>query len=234
MNMRVTLRMPPPSAFDGFRRDSEQRIETALLAATDNVARRALNEFRTRMSGAGLGRLGYGLGKYSDKERGGVYRRGSGFSASGTVYIRAASERTRGTIEAYTEGANIRPRRGRWLWIATDEIPKRAGRFRMTPELYRKNGFETKIGPLIPIKGINGRPLLVVRDATVSAAGLKGKARSRTRAGGVRKGQREKGTIVAFYAIPNTSRSARISPRQIAIEFQQQIVPEVIELLGVR
>lgn len=233
MNMRVNFTMPPPSAFVGLRRDSEERIAAALLKATDHLSRSALNELRNRMSSAGLGRLGYGLGQYSDLQGRGVYRRANGFSASGTVFIRASSKRTRGAIEAYTEGANISPRRGRWLWIATNEIPKKAGRFRMTPALYNKNGFDTKIGPLVTIKGINGYPLKVVRDATVSAAGLKGKARSRTKSGGIRKGQREKATIVAFFAIPYTSRGARVNVQDIGRKYQQMVVGEVVNLLGV-
>lgn len=198
--------------FAAWRQGAEQRMETAALIATDQAARRAVNELRAQMAGAGLGRLGQGLGMTSDLQKGrGVYRRpGGGFSASGIVYVRSRSARTRGAIESYTQGASITPRRGRWLWFQTDELPRLTGRFRMTPELYRKNGFETKIGPLVKITADNGNPLLIVRNVGVSMAGKRRSAKSLTKKGLPRKGQMAMEFIVAFVGIPNTSRAARI------------------------
>lgn len=214
--IRTEIRMPPRSAFDNFRRDSESRIEAAALIATDGAARDALRDVRGAMAAAGLNRLGQALGYGSDLKRGRVFRRAGGFSVSGEVHIRSGSERSRGALEAYASGAEITPVRGRWLWIATDEIPNRAGRYRMTPERYRAGGFEQKIGPLFQIRGINGYPLLVVKNASVSASGLKRKARSLTKSGRARKGQREKALIVAFIGIPRTRRAARIDMPAIA------------------
>ncbi len=79
----------------------------------------------------------------------------------------------------------------------------------MTPELYRKNGFETKIGPLVQIRAANGNPLLIVRNVGVSLAGKRRSARSLTKKGMPRKGQIAQKFIVAFVGIPRTSRSAR-------------------------
>ena len=193
----------------------EREIDTAnkraALAASDRAAKDALTDLRGTMRAAGLGGLGLALGQTSDlRKTGTVYRRSNGFSASGTIYTRSGSPRSRGALESYLVGSTIRPVRGRFLWIATDEIPRVTGRFRMTPELYRKNGFEAKIGPLVQIRSVNGNPLLVVKNASVSASGKARSAKSRTKTGRLRKGQREKEFIVAFIGIPATSRKARI------------------------
>lgn len=196
----------------------DRRMEFAALEATDKAAKKALQDIRQAMQSAGLGRLGNGLGTKSDLSTGrGVYRRGAdGWSASGMVFnVRSKSSRTAGTIEAYTEGADIRPKRGRWLWIATDQIPNKAGRERMTPESYVKNGFDRKIGPLIFLKSINGYPLLGVERVGVSLAGASRSARSLRKSGKARKGQVRKELIIAFIAIPRTTRAARINVQTI-------------------
>lgn len=227
--LTATLRRPDTRGpFEAYYRGAVQVMEQAALIATDRGRRKALTRLRGEMQAAGLGRLGNAIGSTSDLERGiGVHRRGDGgFSASGTLFIRSGSKRSRGAIEAYTQGAEIVPRRGRWLWIATDEIPRVTNRERMTPELYRKNGFETKIGPLVQIRGINGYPLLVVRNVGVSEAGRRRSARSLTKSGRPRKGQRARELIVAFVAIPRTTRAARVDPHAI-LEQTARELPEM-------
>lgn len=195
----------------------DRSLEFAALEATDQAARIALRSIRAAMQGAGLGRLGNGLNAASDLSSGrGIHRRGGdAWSASGVVFVRSRSARTRGAIEAYTGGADIRPTRGRWLWIATDQIPARAGRERMTPETYLRNGFDRKIGPLVFLKSVNGRPLLAVEKVGVSLAGNARSARSLKRNGTARRGQIRKELIVAFIGIPRTSRAARVDVTSI-------------------
>lgn len=220
--------MPPRSIFDGFRRAGEHRLEVAALNATAKAAQRAKRDIRNAMSAAGLGRLGNAIDAGSDAEkRGTVFRQGPSWSASGYVFVRSGSPRSRGAIEAYTEGAEIAPRKGRWLWIAQPDIPQRAGRNKMTPALYIARGFEAKIGKLQFIRAKNGTALLIVRDATVSASGKAGSARGRTKTGRVRKGQVAQDFIVAFVGIPRTSRRARVDVRAI-IRSAQQELPQLI------
>lgn len=214
--------------FRQYQTLAKRRMEAAALIATHDASRTALDTIRDKMRGAGLGRLGQALGQMSDMQRGKVHRRGEGFSASGTVYIRSGSARSRGAIEAYTKGVEIRPVRSRWLWIPTDEIPRVTGKRRMTPELYRKNGFEQKIGPLTQIRSVNGNPLLIARNVGVSAAGLPRKAKSLKKSGQPRKNQRLKQFLVAFIGIPRTSRSARLDVRAI-VEAEQKRLPAYFE-----
>lgn len=210
--MRPIIRRPKLGIFREYERGSIQRAETSALIATDRAAFGGKSGVRRQMSSAGLGRLGFAVDAGSDMRKSGrVHRIGAnGFRTSGWINLRTKSERTLGTITAYTEGADILPRKGKWLWIATDEIPARAGRKRMTPELYVTLGFDRKIGPLTFVRSINGNPLLVVTGASVNAGGKPRSAKALGRNGRLRKGQREKQFIVCFVGIPRTSRAARV------------------------
>jgi hypothetical protein len=199
----------------------DRRLELAALEATDKAAKLAVRSIRTAMQGAGLGRLGNGLGAASDLSSGrGIHRREAGaWSASGVVFVRSRSERTRGAIESYTEGAEIRPTRGRWLWIATPDIQRLAGgqgkRQRVTPGNWQALGLDQRIGPLVFLKSVNGRPLLAVQGAGVALTGQTGSARSLTKSGRARKGQIKRELLIAFIAIPRTSRAARVDVNSI-------------------
>lgn len=206
------------SALATFNREAESRMRRAALVATDRASKRLLTEVRGAMTGAGLGRLGNALGATSDLRRGaGVHSTGNGaFSASGSVLIRSGSQRSRGAIISYTEGRNIRPTRGRWLWVPTPDLPRISMRYRLTPEAWRQNGLDRRIGPLVMIRSINGRPLLVVRNVGVALSGARGSVKSLKKNGEARRGQVAKEFLVAFVGIPSTARAARIDVRAIA------------------
>lgn len=210
--------------YRSFQKLASRRMEAAALIATDKAAEAGKQLIRQQMASAGLGRLGYGLGSTSDLQRTGqVFRQAGGFSASGVIYVRGRSPRTRGAIEAYTQGAQILPKRGRWLWYATDQIPRVTGRVRMTPELYKERGFEEKIGPLVRVNGKGGTPLLIVRKVGVSAAGKKRSARAFNSKGQPRRGQVAAQFIVAFIGIPRTSRRARVNITQLMRAVQKDL-----------
>lgn len=211
------------------------RLQAAALNATARAALTAKRKLRADMQGAGLGRLGNAVDHGSDAEKNGRVRTmGQGWSASGWLAIRSRSERTIGAIESYTAGADITPKRGRWLWIATDEIPIRAGRQRMTPSLYNRMGFASKIGPLMPAKSSNGTPLLIVRNVGVSASGKPRSARSLTKRGMPRRGQQQVDFIVAFFGIPHTSRRARVDVDAIVAEARASLPGLITQELGRR
>lgn len=223
-------------SFDRWAREINDKMEAAALRVTAQAAKAGLKQIRDEMQAAGLGRLGNALGSGSDLEKGrGVTRKATGVSARGWVYVRSKSDRSRGAIEAYTSGADIRPRKGRWLWIATDDIPRVSKKYRMTPELYNRNGFDKKIGKLFLVRSVNGYPLLVVKDATVSAAqGKKRSARAHLQSGRPPKGQRSKDFIVAFIGIPFTTRAARIDVSaimtRIALNMEQMFNQQVARI----
>lgn len=211
MALRARIEKPDFALVDSNITYAEQRIMFAARRATDIEARKVALEVRSQMAATKLGRMGNAIGSSSDLTKNRYHRTPRGFSVSGNVHIRSRSERSVGAIISYTEGAEITPRNGRWLWIATDEIPKFAGKERMTPALYRKMGFEQRIGPLVVVKSINGNPLLVAKNISVSEGGKSRSARALTKSGRPRKGQRAKEFVVAFIGIPRTSRAARVS-----------------------
>lgn len=220
--IQIEVRTPRTQA-PALRREFENRIKDAALRATDRAAARAKERIRTEMAAAGLGRLGYALGSGSDlKQSGQVHRRGDAWSASGWVYVRSGSKRSRGAIEAYTEGANIRPRNpSGLLWYPTDDIMRYArvplprtggnssGRVRLTPKLWART-YAAKFGPLFRIGNT-----LFVKNATLSLAGKARSIKPLTKRGKVPKGQVRQELIAAFIGIPFTSRTARTDPKAI-------------------
>ena len=215
--------------YRAFGLSIDRRLELAALTATDQAARQALGSIRKAMQGAGLGRLGNGLSAASDLSSGrGIHRReAGGWSASGAVFVRSRSERTRGAIEAYTGGAEITPKRGRWLWIATPDLQRVAGakgkRQRVTPGNWDALGLDRRIGPLVMLKSINGYPLLAVQGAGVATTGATGSARSLRKNGQARRGQIKRELLICFVAIPRTSRAARVDVTAIMKSVQADL-----------
>jgi hypothetical protein len=207
------VQMPTEGDIADFRRHTIDALERAGVRTVGIIARRGKSAIRERMSGAGLGRLGNAIDSNADET---VTRlSGEGFSTSARFFTRTRSERTLGALKAYTEGADIAPARGRWLWIPTEEIPRLTKRERLTPALWRENGFDKKVGPLFQIRSVNGYPLLVVETVGVDQSGRKRSAKSLTKKGAPRKGQARKELLVAFIGIPRTARAARINLTEI-------------------
>ena len=227
-----------PDVFSDVERFARARSEAAALEATKNGARRAVLRIRDEMKSAGLGRLGNALGNSSDLEkRGAVYRRGDGFSASGVVFVRSKSERSRGAIESYTQDSTqISPVRGRWLWIPTEAMQRVAGKGkakrRLTPGNWQQLGMESKLGPLRYLKSVNGWPLLAVENVGVSKTGASRSARSLTKKGYARKGQVKRELLVCFVAIPRTSRQARVDAPAIMRSVAAELPALFNEALG--
>jgi hypothetical protein len=236
MGIKGSLRGPTAAQFATFQQQSVSRIERAALVATDRAQRLAVSRIRGTMAGASLGRLGNAIGGTSDLQQDGrVHRRGTGFSASGVIYIRGRNERTVGAIISYTEGSTINPTKGPWLWIASLDLQRKvAGNFRLTPARYRSSGLEQKIGPLISIPGRNaGERLLVVRDVTVRMAG-KANPRRLPKNGRARAGRQQVEQFVAFVGIRRTSRQARVDPRAIIAGVQREMPDLWSQAMGSR
>ena len=211
--IRSDVIAPTRGMIDTYRRYAIQTFERAGVRTVGVAARRGKSVIRQGMAGAGLGRLGNAIDANADDA---VYRMGGDrFSVSARFFVRSRSERTLGAIAAYTEGADISPVRSRWLWIPTDDIPRVTKRFRLTPAMWRGNGFDKKIGSLIQIKSVNGYPLLAVESVGVNALGGKRSAKSLTKSGRPRKGHVRRELVVAFVGIPRTSRMARVNVTEI-------------------
>ncbi|WP_143761449.1 hypothetical protein [Sphingobium chlorophenolicum] len=154
----------------------------------------------------------------SDLDKGGRLHRSSSLevSASSAIHLKSRNERTVGAVEAYTRGANIRPRNARWLWIPSPELQRRIkGGHRLTPANWKSSGLEQRIGPLVQIPGKHsGEVLLIVPAVTVATSG-KPRPRRLPKRGGVRPGRELRKNFIAFTGIRSTSRQARVDPHSI-------------------
>lgn len=216
--MSATVTIGRPGQFREFERYAAERFEQAALRSSARAARQATTDIRAAMRSAGLGKLANAIGTGSDLAKSGrAHRRGgNSFSASGWVHIRGHSERTLGALESATQGAEIVPRKGRWLAIATDRIPQRAGRLKMTPALYRSTGLEERIGKLEFIPGRkSGEALLIVRNVAIDRFHRRGRAPRRLTGRKLHGSREARDFIVAFVLLRATSRAPRVDPASI-------------------
>ncbi len=232
--MKATLTPPPRGSTGPWRRSVKERVTRAAAKATDRASRGALQEVRKAMMAAKLGKLSNAIGATSDLKKGRPGGRGGDrIDVAGFVVTRGRSPRTSGALDAYVENpaTDIRARNGRFMWLATAEIPKRVGRRRMTPALYRESGFETKIGELKFVPGRNaGVAYLVAEDVTIRTDKA-GKALRVPKSGRVGRGRSRVG-IVAFIGIRRTRRQRRVEPGAIAKRWQLQMALLLREELG--
>lgn len=221
---------PSSSHFRELERQIREKAERALLAASHDAGRLATSRIRDAMSGAGLGRLGRAIDATSDQDKGGRVHRSSGreLSASSAIHLNTRSERTVGAIEAYTRGANIRPRDAHWLWVPSPELQRRVkGGRRVTPANWQSSGLATRIGPLVKIPGSHaGEVLLIVPAVTVRQQGSPSPRRL-PKSGRARAGRVLRENFVAFTGIRSTSRQARVDPHRI-IDGVQAELPNLI------
>lgn len=218
-----------PFDFGAYRKDVAQALVNAAARATAKAALGARDDIRIAMRAQRLGNLANAIGATSDLKKKRVPSGENGFDVAGFVFARVKSERTLGALQSYVDNTttNIAPKGGKWLAIATDQIPKRVGRKRMTPELYRSGGFEERIGPLTFIKGKHPGVAYLVVKATTVIPGKVGKARRLPKRGRVGAGRVQAG-ILAFILIRATRRSRRVDPRAIALHWANQL-PALIE-----
>lgn len=232
--MQVTLTPPPRGSTGPWRRQTKERVTRAAAKTTDRAARGALLELRTAMRAARLGKLSNAVGATSDLKKGRPGGRdGDRLDIAGFVTRRGGSPRTRGALDAYVENPSteIVPRRGRFMWYATPEIPQRVGRRRITPALYRDSNLEQRIGPLKFVPGRNaGVAYLVAQDVTIRGDKA-GKARRTPKSGRVGAGRSRVG-IVAFIGIRRTRRQRRVTPAEIAKRWALQMQLLMREELG--
>ncbi|EZP73053.1 hypothetical protein BV96_01243 [Sphingomonas paucimobilis] len=114
--------------------------------------------------------------------------------------------------------------RGRWLAIATNEIPKKAGKFKTTPERYRAVGLEEKMGKLQFVKSKRaGVAYLVVNDVTIKTDGKKRGKTLRLPKRGIASKGRGHISVVAFILIRATRRSMRVSPAAITEKWARRL-----------
>lgn len=209
-------------SFRGVR-EEQRRLEQfgrqlgkAALFASDKAATLGQRRIRASMAGARLAKLsktvrvGSDLKKGTGPSVGTVSRR---WRAGAYIYRNDGSARAGGAWEAYSKGTVIVPKRGRWLAFPTGNVPKRAGRRKITPSGYKSAGLEAKHGPLVFITGPRaGVAYLIAKDVSVPGANAGGVARKRGKRGGVGAGRQAREFVVMFILIRRTVRGRRFDP----------------------
>lgn len=169
------------------------------------------------MRGVGLGKLDQAVGFTSAQRKG--QRDRTPYAA---IFAKGGDEsRAGGALEAYSRGTTIRTINGEWLAYATEAVPKRIGRRKITPALYNRSGLVGSIGKLIFRKINPNLALLVLRKVSLSPktgqAKALGKRAPRTRI------VPEK-DVVAFVLIRQTRRAKRFD-KDIEVSLESRRTP---------
>lgn len=202
--MKLTYRAPRVSTIvEREKRRHKKALYEAARIGTHEASIGAQRKVKNKLVQVGLGGLSRAVGQTSAKKKGQKPR-----TPWGVIYVKGGDKSRAGqALESYSRGATITARRRRWLAFPTDAVPKRAGRFKMTPERYNRGGFQTKIGKLHFVKVNEKVSLLVVRKVTLHPrthqAKRAGKGKSRTRVPAKQ--------VVAFILIKVTRRAQRFN-----------------------
>lgn len=231
--MKFNVVAPSSASFLIARKRTMAQLAAAVAKAVDTTVVGTQRDVSAAMSAAGLGKLANVIRSTSDHRKRRVPNigdGGSGWRAGGVIYATKGSDRTAAALEAYTQGiTTIIPQRGRWLAIATDEIPKRVGRKRMTPALYVTGGFDKKIGKLhfIASKKHAGEAFLIARSVQVDAARGFGRSLRIPRTGNIRPGRKAVDFVVCFILIKVTTRVRRFDPKAIMAKRVAELPTEI-------
>lgn len=205
--MRIVVTAPNIADLRNQAKALQRAQQGAMHRAVDKATKLARDGIQQKMKAVGLGRLG-GAVKFTSSER---KRRRTPEEAWGAIFAAGGDEsRAGGALEAYSRGVTIHGRNVDWLAIATKALPKRVGRYRMTPQRYEAAG--SPLGPLVFKRLTANKAILIAQgDFTVSVKTGKAKkfagraTRSRTR-------QRD---VVVFVLIRETRRAKRFDQVEI-------------------
>ena len=202
--MKLTYRSPPVRRIVASqKRKYERALYEAAQRGTHEASIGAQRKVRGKIKAVGLGGLANAVGQTSSSKK-----RQKPKTPYGTIYVRGGDESRAGqALKAYTKGATITARRKQWLAFATNAVPKRVGRYKITPERYNRGGLQTRIGQLQFVKVNERLAFLVVRNVTLHPrthqAKRAGKGRPRTRVPAKQ--------VIAFVLIKVTRRAVRFN-----------------------
>lgn len=222
----IRLEVTATSASDLSRKAKQiDRVQvSAMHKAVDRATRLAQRGQQQKIQAVGLKRLAGAVGSTSSERR----RRRDPNNAWGAIFARGGDEsRAGGALEAYTKGATIRGRNVEWLAITTRALPRRIGRYRMTPQRYEAAG--SPLGPLIFHKVSANRAYLIIQgDFTVSRK----TGRAKAFAGRVTRTRTKQRDVIAFVLIRVTKRAKRFDQEAItrrAATFTPQFIAEEMD-----
>lgn len=180
----------------------------AMHVAVDRATRLAQKGIQDKIKAVGLGRLSGAVRSTSSERK----RRRTPENAWGAIYAAGGDESRAGqALEAYTAGATIRGRNVTWLAIATRALPKKVGRYRMTPARYEAAG--APLGPLV-FKRISANRAILIAQGDFKVSVKTGRAKHAT--GRRTRSSTRQRDVVAFVLIKETKRARRFDQADIA------------------
>lgn len=147
--------------------------------------------------------------------------RGNSMSASAVVFTKAPQ-----IIRAFSEGAVIKSKQGKFLAIPTDEAPKKGiGGKRIRPSNFPEHRF----GPLRYVKRRGKPDLLVVDSVRITKTGRVGrrlKGGSYTKTGRLKKGVV---TVVMFVLVPQVSLPKKLNIDRRGRKAQNSVARNIVK-----
>lgn len=201
--------------------DYQRALGRAVSTAVDRAGKEAWYAVQAKIRSVGLGNLSKAVGFTSS-----LRRKDNSGDPYAVIFAKGGDESLAGgALESYSQGADIRTKDGKeWLAFATSALPRKTGRWRLTPELYNKSGLVTSIGKLIFRPIGPGKALLVIKNVSLSAKDGRAKALG-PRGTRTRIPQKE---IVAFILIRVTRRAKRFDKDDIVFASSAK-VPDYIQ-----
>jgi len=214
----VTFTAKIPNIERGLRREV-QRLEReqhrAGVSATHLASKRGQRRTQAKMRSVGLKKLSNAVGQASSQTK---RRRNLQDNPFGVIFARGGDESRGGqALQAYTQGAIIRPRNGSWLAVPTDAAQKLVSvggrRRRLTPKLWAQAGMNQRVGKL-RFRQVRGN-LAMLFVENVSLSPKTGRAKVLPKSGRTRTRVVPKRPVVIFWLIKVTRRAKRFDQRTI-------------------
>lgn len=223
MAIRFRVSVPGAPEYGRWRRKNLADVVRAGKVTADTISTIARDNIRSRMRASGMGgRFVYYVGSGSDlKKRRSNIGPGGLPRMSAWVFTRSPSKpsadqiRGAGTFKAYTDGATMRSRRGTWLAYPTRNLPRYAGRNRVTVGNYAAKGLDQRFGPLV-FKKISSRiAIWFVKTKESAVPGIRGGKRTPFGKSKFSRISGNDGIKVMFIGIKVTGRKSRFRPVDI-------------------
>lgn len=220
--MRHSETRPERGLYERLGREHDNALRQVQTIAVDRQTHRARKHIQRDMRAAQLKGLANAVGSTSSLMK----QRRVGRTAWGAVFAKGGDESLAGgALHIYSTGGTIRPTKGKWLWIATPAVGRRmgvgggAGRFRITPALYRAAG-----SPLGPLKFRRVRSNLAQYYAKKLIVSPK---TGRARVPGKRPRSAVEDKVVLFWGIKLTRRAKRFDPERVVGLYAGQLPEEI-------
>ena len=182
----------------------------AISIAMDAAGKGVQQDIRLMIRASGMGtRLGNAVRQHT-------YPRPPAYSPRAASEV-VASRNAADIIEAFSDGATIRAKGGKYLAIPTDAVPRGRWGEKLTPR-----AAEVRFLQKLEYRVLDGKPCLVLPQGRTTK---RGQARNASRTA-VRAGRGR--DVVLFWLVPSVTLTQRLAPKPIAARWARRL-PGIID-----